>query len=62
MPESLNTGKVYEKGKDYFSFYIDCCWLSSGRMSGKLYPGCSGRNGVCPVNEKTTWGGGLIEG
>lgn len=30
MPESLNTGKVYEKGKDYFSFYIDCCWLSSG--------------------------------
>nr|QAR17003.1 hypothetical protein [Klebsiella pneumoniae]QAX89004.1 hypothetical protein [Klebsiella pneumoniae] len=45
MPESLNTGKVYEKGKDYFSFYIDCCWLSSGRMSGKLYPGCSGRNG-----------------
>ncbi|MCY0629584.1 colicin release lysis protein [Klebsiella pneumoniae] len=22
MPESLNTGKVYEKGKDYFSFIL----------------------------------------
>lgn len=45
MLESLNTGKVYEKGKDYFSFYIDYFWLSSGCMPGKLYPGCSGRNG-----------------
>jgi len=45
MLESLNTGKVYEKGKGYFSFYIDSFWLSSCRMSGKLYPGCSGRDG-----------------
>ncbi len=45
MPESLNTGKVHEKGKGSFSFYIDSFWLSSGRMPGKLYPGCSGRDG-----------------
>jgi hypothetical protein len=45
MLESLNTGKVYEKGKGYFSFYIDSFWLSYCRMSGKLYQGCSGRDG-----------------
>jgi hypothetical protein len=55
MLESLNTGKVYEKDKGYFSFGIDSCWLSSCRMSGKLYSGCSGGDRCAVINLSTYW-------